>query len=102
MDTFHQPLACTLSSVDVANQGTEWADLRANALASDPIDGGAVMTFPVGMADIVEDLARRERSCCSFLTITTKNDRDGVRLEITSDHPNAKPVIEAFTGVGRP
>jgi hypothetical protein len=58
------------------------------------------MTLPIELADSVEDLVAREAQCCSFLSITTSRRDDLVRLEITSEDPNAAGVIEMLTGAG--
>ena len=44
------------------------------------------------------ELAAREAECCSFLSIETSRTDDSVRLEITSEDPNASGVIEMLTG----
>lgn len=101
MSSIQQPVACTLPGEEANRQVGRWAYLQAATLISELVDGGVAMTFPIGMAEDVEDLAARERSCCGFLTITTTRDADRVRLEITSENPAAAPVIESLTGVGR-
>ncbi len=58
------------------------------------------MTFDAELADSVEDLAARERSCCGFLSIMTRRTGAEVRLEITSDSLDAHLVIEAMAGLG--
>ena len=100
MDNIYEPVACSLTTRDAARQGLEWADLQRHALTATRIDGGAAMTFDAALADSVEDLAARERSCCGFLSITTSRSDDQVRLEITADNPAARPVREALAGVG--
>ena len=100
MNNMHDPISCSLTTKDAARQGLAWADLRRHALTATRIDGGAVMTFDAELADGVEDLAAQERSCCSFLSITTLRSDDEVRLEITADNPDAHPVIEAMAGLG--
>ena len=100
MDDIYEPVACSLTTKDGALQRLEWADLQHHALTATRIDGGAAMTFDADLADSVEDLAARERSCCGFLSITTLRADDEVHLEITADNPAASPVIEALTGVG--
>ena len=100
MTNIHQPIACSLTTKDAAHQFLEWTDLQGHALTAERIDGGAVMTFDAELADSVEDLAARERSCCGFLSITTLRSDNEVRLEITADNPDAHALIEAMTGVG--
>ena len=100
MTNIHEPIACSLTTKDAAHQFLEWTDLQGHALTAERIDGGAVMTFDAELADSVEDLAARERSCCGFLSITTLRSDNEVRLEITADNPDAHALIEAMTGVG--
>ena len=99
MINMHDPIACSLTTEDAAKQGLAWADLQRHSLTATRIEGGAVMTFDAELADSVEDLAARERSCCGFLSITTLRSDDEVRLEITADNPAARPVIEAMAGL---
>ena len=100
MIEIHDPIACSLTTKDAARQGLEWADLQRHALTITKIDGGAAMTFDAELADRVEDLATRERSCCGFMSITTLRSDDEVRLEMKADNPAARPVIEAMAGLG--
>ncbi len=57
------------------------------------------MTFSASMVDAVEDLARRESTCCAFLTIITSVDDDVLTLDISSENPEALPVISALAGI---
>ena len=100
MTPVHDPIACTLTIGDAARQSLEWTALQGHALSATRMDGGAVMTFHLDLAEDVESLAARERSCCGFLAIKTMRSSDRIRLEITSDNPAARPVIHAITGVG--
>ncbi len=100
MTNIHDPIVCSLTTKNAARQGLEWIDLQRHALTATKIDGGALMTFDAELADSVEDLAARERSCCGFLSITTLRSDHEVRLEITADNPDAHPLIEAMAGVG--
>ena len=58
------------------------------------------MTFDIGMAGDLEALATAEASCCSFLSIAVTRTSDRVSIEVTSDNPDALPVIEALAGIG--
>lgn len=95
----HDRIACSLTTKDAASHVLAWADLQRRALTATRIDGGAAMTFDAELADSVEDLTGRERSCCGFLSITTSRSDDEVHLEITADNPAARPVIEAMAGL---
>ena len=94
------PIACTLSASDGARQVAEWRELQDLATAAEPLAAGAALIFPEELADRVEDLAAREATCCAFLTIETSRAGGDVRLEITSEDPEARPVITMLTGVG--
>jgi hypothetical protein len=98
MDHVPEPVACSLTTADAARQALEWTDLRRHAITIEARAGGAAMTFALDLADDVEDLAAREAACCAFLSITTNRMADVVRLEITSDDPDAHTVIEALAG----
>ncbi len=95
-----EPLACSLANDNAAQQALEWADLGRHAVATERLEGGVAMTFRIDLADAVEDLAAREAECCGFLSLATTRNANTVRLEITSDHPDAYLVIEALAGTG--
>lgn len=97
-----EPLFCSLRIDDAAAQAMEWADLQKHTVAVEPLGSGMALTFGIEVADEVEDLAAREAECCGFLSITTTRTDQTVLLEITSDHPDATPVIDAIAGVGAP
>ncbi len=92
------PIACTLSPGGAVSQLAEWAALRSHAVADEPVPGGRRLSFPIDLAPTVEDLARREAACCAFLTIETHRAGELIRVEITSEDPAARPVIEVLTG----
>jgi hypothetical protein len=94
-----QPVACTLTTKQAAFQALEWVDLQGRATAVSEIDGGVRIMLPATLADSVEDLASRERACCTFLNIETAIEADQLKVEITSDNPQALPVIEALAGL---
>ena len=92
----YQPIVCTLTTKDAASQALDWATLGRAARFSESIPGGVAITFPADRAADVEDLAAREAACCGFLSLTIDNDGDVVRLTITSDNPDAVPVIDVL------
>ena len=99
MTNTHIPIACSATADASAKQLVDWTDL---SLVSDDIrslQGGVAMVFNVAHAEAVEALAARERSCCSFLSITTSRSADKIRLEISSDNPDAYPIISQIAGV---
>lgn len=93
------PIACTLTSKDAARQTVEWTEVQGLALDVTPLALGARMTFPASLAAAVQDLARRERECCAFLTITTAVSDDVLTLDVSSENPDALPVIELLAGI---
>ena len=101
MDDSYEPIVCTLGSADAAPRGLELPDLKGLALTAERIEGGVAMTFAGGLASSLEDLAAREASCCGWLSITTTRARGEVRFEMTSDNPEAHPMIESLAGVGQ-
>ena len=93
------PIVCTLSTDAAVERTIEWAEVQRSATAIVPIVGGVHITLPATMVDEIADLARRESSCCAFLTLNTSVIDDAVTLEVTSTNPDAVPVIEAIAGV---
>lgn len=90
------PIACTLTTKDAESQALEWRSLSENALSTELLDGGVAMAFSLDMYGSVTELARREAECCSFLQIAVTRSKGETRLEITSDDPDAAPIIAAF------
>ena len=102
MSSANQPIVCTLTTKEQASQALEWRNLHRHRLTSEPIEGGAVMTFPIGLADGVEDLAAREANCCAFLDIVSMRGDETVTVQITSQNAEAAPVIAMLSGVAAP
>lgn len=97
----HISIACTLTTKAARTQTMEWTELRDLAGSVTELDTGVRMTFSAEMRDAVDDLARRERACCAFLTLTTTVEDDVVTLEILSADPEALPLIWELAGVSR-
>lgn len=92
-------VVCTLSVNDRGQRGLEWADLGTLALTSERIEGGVASTYPISIADAVEDLAHREASCCgTWLNTTTERLGDVIRMEITTENHAGVGVILSMTG----
>ena len=92
------PISCTLTPDQATDQVSDWQQLQQQAQSSRRIPGRVAMTFAVELAPIVEDLAAGEALCCSFLSLTTSRRSETVLLEITSNDPAAKPVIDVLAG----
>ena len=98
MSRSFEPIACSLAARDASDQVSEWQDLAYKTLTRDRVAGGFVLTFAAGNTEMVEDLARRESACCGFLDIATERFAGGIRLAVTSDNPEALPVIDLLVG----
>lgn len=92
------PIACSLPARESRDQIGEWTALSAHRVTSERIEGGYAVTFHTEVAPVVEDLARREAACCGFLNIDASHTDRGVRLIMTSENPDALPVIEMLVG----
>lgn len=96
------PISCDLTAVAAAGQVVEWKDLRGYAIEVETLPTGARMRFPAELEPRVADLASRESACCTFLDTTVSVGDHNLVLEVTSENPNALPLISALTGVGTP
>lgn len=90
------PIACSLSESDAASQLAEWRVLRSQAHSTIAIDGGIRLVLPADLRETVEDLAARERACCSFLAITVVLAGAQVSVDIVSPDPAGQVVVEAL------
>ena len=102
MTTSRKPIACTLTPTDATGQLNEWEELHRHVLRTETVEGGAALIFDVALAERVKDLAAREVECCGFLSITTSRSGEELRLEVTSEDPEAAPVIALLTGASAP
>ena len=93
------PIACTLDHASAVDQLDEWATLRDQAASRQVVPHGVRLTFPRSLLATVEDLARREQSCCAFLDIEVDLAGPEVVLEITAENSQAGPVIAAIAGI---
>ena len=95
------PVACTLTNAALARQALEWQDLAPLALHSQRIDGGVAASYPLSLADQIEDLTRRESDCCgSWMTIEHERSDAAIHLQITTTNPEGIEVIVALAGLG--
>lgn len=94
-----EPVACTLTTKELATRRLDWADLHRHTVSVAAVPGGAAVTLPGSLAADVARLVAAERRCCAFLTITTERIDGLVRLEITSDDPDGRPIAQALAGL---
>lgn len=93
-----EPIACSLPLREAAEQAGEWTDLQGQALAYEEIAGGVTVRYPGEIADRVESLVEREAACCAWLSLETERSSDTIVVRLTSDNPDAGPVIRALVG----
>ena len=93
------PVACTLTTKDASQRVLEWQNLHRVVRRAERVDGGVRLDTDPELLDRLADLARREETCCAFLTISTWADDEAAHMEITSANPDAAPVIERLAGL---
>lgn len=93
------PVACTLTTKQLAARRLDWADLHRHAVSVVAVPRGAAVMLPGSLAPDVARLVAAERRCCAFLTITTERIDGLVRLEITSENPDGRPIAAALAGL---
>ena len=94
----HLDVACELGNAEVEARVDEWRSLRAGALGSETIAGGARLWLGADAWASADDLARREAACCGFLDIELAREGERVRLDITSKAPDAAPLVASLLG----
>lgn len=94
-----QPIACTLDAEGMTAQLDEWAALRKQFQRMETTDHGARLWFEPAAATALTEVAAKEAACCTFLRLDVVQGDDNVRLAITSDHPDAQPVIAMLAAV---
>lgn len=89
-------ITCTLVGADADKQLGAWSDVGKALQRSAPIEGGLRFWFDGRMESALRDLAAKEANCCTFLTLAVEAEGTSVRLDITSEHVDARPVIDAL------
>ena len=101
MTTQYEPVACSLPAGDAVDHSRTFSDLMGMVVSSEPLVDGIALTFHSGLADKVDEFVAREAECCSFLTLVTSRSDEGVRLEVSSENPDAHRMIDTMFGAGR-
>jgi len=79
------PIACTLSPEDFQRRAAWLRALTERALLRHRIDGAtAKLVYHADAADEIEEMVRRERSCCAFLDFALERDGEEVILTATA------------------
>ena len=94
-------IECSLTGNDMVEQAFSWRELGARALSRERIPNGVSAIYDLSLSDSVEDLARREMSCCgSWLTLITRRESDVIRLEVTSENSDGLAMFVSMAGLG--
>jgi hypothetical protein len=96
------PARCTLPEGELPERLREWATLRDRATEVVALLDGVRLRLPSTAAVEAEDLAERERTCCSFLDIATEADGEMVAVSIRSPNPDHRPIIDLLVGGAGP
>ncbi len=97
--TVNTPIVCTMPVEEGREQLLQWADLQSRASEVVAINSGARLILPAAMLDQVEDLMKREASCCAFLNFDIAVEDEDMTFEVTAPNPDALPVISALVGI---
>jgi hypothetical protein len=89
-----EEIACALDPTGVRGQLDEWARLRPWFRRAEASGHGVRLWFDATVEAQLLAVAHKEAACCGFLAIQVVRERDVVRLEITSEHTDARSVIE--------
>ncbi len=101
MTTQYEPIASSLPAGEAMDHFLTISDLMSAVVSSETLVDGIALTFDSALADRVDEFAAREAQCCGFLTLVTSRSDEGVRLEVSSENPDAHRIIDAMIGVGR-
>jgi len=94
------PVVCALVDGDLVEQTLEWTDLAPVTLTTERIEKGIVATYPLAIADKIEELAHRESQCCgSWMNVATARLEDTIKLTLTTPNPDGLALIYSIAGV---
>jgi hypothetical protein len=96
----HLVVACTLEAAEAGERAAEWGRLRETyGLGAQPLPGGARLWLRPDAQAPADDLARREGACCGFLDLEVVLEGERLHLDVTSQAPDARPVIACIAGL---
>ena len=98
------PVACTLSSDDLASRLDRWRSLGARSLLSSAHDGETVTVAFRHSDDVLAELtvlAAAERECCPFLLWDVTRDGDELRLLVSVAPGTRAEDAQVITDVAR-
>jgi|tagenome__1003787_1003787.scaffolds.fasta_scaffold20904154_4 hypothetical protein len=85
---------CTLTPDELAARGARWRALGP-AHATD-LPNGLRLTFPAGVEDELNELARLERDCCAFARWDVTTEQGHAHLDVTADGDAVAAVQSLF------
>ena len=89
-------IACSLVGGEADAQCNGWRDLGGSLQRSEAVDGGLHLWFEGTVEGTLRELVAREADCCPFLDLTVVPEGASVRLDVSSSHTEAQPVIDAL------
>ena len=89
-------IPCNLVGAAADAQTGAWGDLGRSLRRSERVDDGLRLWFDRGAEDRLRDIAVKEKDCCPFLDLAVTADGDDVRLDVTTELADARPVIDGL------
>ena len=93
------PINCSLSTPEQTDRLGWWNQVNGRAIERKTVNGGVQVTFPLEDEEEIRRIAEAESTCCGFLNLEVERTDKWVVLVMTSDNPEAMPVIVGLTGV---
>lgn len=93
--------ACSLNASDLQVRLVEFRDLLARAVSRERTSGHATFWFRREDEASLRDLARRERSCCSFWIFEIERRRDLVSFNVGVVSPRFEPFVDGLYELAR-
>ncbi len=78
---------------------SEWGDLTTSYTSVERTPQGAKANLPLRLHQAVSKLIDRENACCPFLTFELQHADHHLTLTVTSQNPDAIPIIESLVGL---
>jgi hypothetical protein len=89
-------ITCSLVGEEADAQCGGWRDLGPSLRRSAPTEGGISLWFDGDVEAALRELAAKEKDCCSFLDLAVTAEGGDVRLDVTTELTEARPVIDAL------
>jgi hypothetical protein len=92
-----EPIACILNTDDYRERMRWIATLNRSALKSDRLDDlSLVLVYEVHARSQVEELVRREQTCCPFLAFAVRISGEEITLTVTAPEAAREAVEPLF------